>query len=76
MRWIYKLPLRFRSLSRKSRVEHELTEELHFHLERLIEEKVGNGITPAEARYRGPARAGWRRTDQRGVPRYATGELR
>jgi len=40
MRWFYKLPLRFRSLFRKSHVERELSEELRFHLERLIEEKV------------------------------------
>ena len=51
MRWIYTFPLRLRSLFRKSHVEQELNDELHFHLERLIEEKVGKGITPEEARY-------------------------
>jgi predicted permease len=51
MRWFCKLPLRLRSLFRKSRVEQELTEELRFHLERLIEEKVAQGMTPGEARY-------------------------
>jgi putative ABC transport system permease protein len=51
MRWIYKLPLRLRSLFRKSRVERELSDELRFHLEKLIEEKVGKGMTPEEARY-------------------------
>ena len=51
MRWFYKLPLRLRSLFRKSRVERELTEELRFHLEKLTEEKVGKGMTPEEARY-------------------------
>jgi len=51
MRWIHKLPLRLRSLFRKSRVEQELTEELRFHLERLIEEKAAKGMTPEEARY-------------------------
>ena len=51
MRWIYKLPLRLRSLFRKSRVEQELTDELRFHLEKLIEEKVGKGMTPEQARY-------------------------
>jgi len=30
MRWFYKLPLRARSLFRKSRVEVELTDELRF----------------------------------------------
>jgi putative ABC transport system permease protein len=51
MRWLYKVPLRLRSLFRRSRVEQELTEELRFHLERLIEEKVAKGMTPGEARY-------------------------
>jgi putative ABC transport system permease protein len=51
MRWIYKLPLRLRSLFRKKRVENELNEELRFHLEKLIEENVAKGMTPEEARY-------------------------
>jgi predicted permease len=51
MRWFYKLPLRLRSLFRKDRVELELTDELRFHLEKLIEEKVAEGTTPEEARY-------------------------
>ena len=51
MRWIYKLPLRFRSLFRKSRVENELSDELRFHLEKLTAEIVKQGMTPEEARY-------------------------
>jgi predicted permease len=51
MRWLYMLPLRFRSLFRKSHIEQELTNELCFHLEKLIEEKVAKGMTPPEARY-------------------------
>jgi len=51
MRWFYKLPLRLRSLLRKSRVEQELSEELRFHLEKLIEEKVARGMKPEQARY-------------------------
>jgi predicted permease len=51
MRWIYKLPLRLRSLFRKSGVEHELSDELRFHLERLIEENIAGGMTAEEARY-------------------------
>src|SRR5947209_6613347 len=51
MRWIHKLPLRLRSLFRKDRVEKELTDELRFHLEKLIEGKVGRGMTPEEAHY-------------------------
>jgi putative ABC transport system permease protein len=50
MRWIYKFPLRLRSLFRKSRVEQELSDELRFHLEKLAEEYVAKGITPQEAR--------------------------
>jgi putative ABC transport system permease protein len=50
-RWLYKLPLRFRSLFRKGRVEQELTEELRFHLENLIEKNLGHGRTREEARY-------------------------
>src|SRR5205823_10281738 len=51
MRWFYKLPLRFRSLFRKGRVEQELTDELRFHLGKLTEEYVTKGMTPEEARY-------------------------
>ncbi|MBZ5542855.1 MAG: permease prefix domain 1-containing protein, partial [Acidobacteriia bacterium] len=51
MRWIYKLPLRLRSLFRKNRVERELSDELRFHLEKLMEEKVAKGMTPEEVRY-------------------------
>ena len=51
MRWLYKLPLRFRSLFRKSTVERELSDELRFHLEKLVEERIAKGVTPAEARY-------------------------
>ncbi len=51
MRRFYKLALRLRSLFRKSRVEKELADELRFHLEKLIEEKVGKGMSPEEARY-------------------------
>jgi putative ABC transport system permease protein len=51
VRWIFKFPLRLRSLFRKSRVERELTEELRFHLEKLVEEKVARGMSPEEARF-------------------------
>jgi predicted permease len=50
-RWRYKLPLRFRSLFRKSRVEEELGEEFKFHLEELTAEKRAQGMNPEEARY-------------------------
>ncbi|HXX24527.1 MAG TPA: ABC transporter permease [Terriglobia bacterium] len=51
MRWTYKISLRLRSLLDKSRVEQGLSEELRFHLEKLIEEKVSRGMTREEARY-------------------------
>src|SRR2546430_6949517 len=51
MRWLYRLPLRFRSLFRKNTVEQELSDELRFHLEKLIEEKVAKGMPAEEARY-------------------------
>src|SRR5690349_10569332 len=51
MRWIYKLPLRLRSLFRKQRVENELNDELRFHLEKLLEENVAQGMSAEEARY-------------------------
>ncbi len=55
MRWFYKLPLRLRSLFRKDQVEQELGDELRFHLEKLTEARVAQGMTPEEARY-----AAWR----------------
>ncbi|HXX22617.1 MAG TPA: ABC transporter permease, partial [Terriglobia bacterium] len=51
MRWLYKLPLRLRSLFNRGRVEQELSDELRFHLAKLLEEKVAKGMTPVEARY-------------------------
>ena len=51
MRWVYKLPLRFRSLFKRARVEQELGDELRFHLEGLTEENVSKGMTPDEARF-------------------------
>src|SRR5271157_1376895 len=51
MRWFYKLPLRLRSLVRKDSVEQELTEELRFHVEKLMEQNVAQGMAPEEARY-------------------------
>jgi hypothetical protein len=47
MRWIYKIPLRLRSLFRKSRVEQGLSDEMQFHLEKLTEENVASGMMPS-----------------------------
>src|SRR5208337_532851 len=51
MRWLYKFPLRLRSLFERGRVEEELGDELRFHLEKLVEEHAAKGLTPEEARY-------------------------
>src|SRR5215813_7480738 len=49
--WFYTVPLRLRSLFRRSQVEEELDEELRYHIERQIEEHIAKGMTPEEARY-------------------------
>jgi predicted permease len=51
MRWLDKLFLRLRSLLWHADVEQELAEELRFHLEHEVREKVAQGMTPEEARY-------------------------
>jgi len=51
LRYLYKLPLRLRSILKRGRVEQELSDELRFHLEKLTEENVAKGMTPEEARY-------------------------
>ena len=51
MRWLYKLPLRSRSLFKRARVEKELSDEIRFHLEKLTEENLARGMKPEEARY-------------------------
>src|SRR5215472_8609444 len=49
-RWIYTIPLRLRSIFRRSLVEQELDEELRFHLEYRIRTEIASGSTPEEAR--------------------------
>lgn len=49
-RWLYTLPLRLRSLFRRSVVEQELDEELSYHVERLIEFYRARGLSAAAAR--------------------------
>ena len=51
MRWSQKLRLRLRSLFRSHSVEQELTEELQYHLERLIDDRIAAGASPDDARY-------------------------
>ncbi|MPZ19162.1 MAG: FtsX-like permease family protein [Luteitalea sp.] len=45
-----RLGLRLRSLFLKARVEQELDEELRYHLEREVEERLAAGLTPEKAR--------------------------
>ena len=52
MRWIQKLRLRARSLVRRRQVEQELDEELSYHLDRLVDDGLAAGMSPAEARSR------------------------
>ena len=49
-RWLYTIPLRVRSLFRRDAVERELDDELRFHVERLTDEFVTKGLSPAGAR--------------------------
>jgi predicted permease len=51
MRWVKTLSLRFRSLFRHGAVDHELDDELRFHLERQIAANIAAGMPPDEAHY-------------------------
>lgn len=49
-RWLNILPLRLRALFLRNRVEEEWAQELEFHLQQRIEQLVGDGVSPAEAK--------------------------
>jgi putative ABC transport system permease protein len=49
-KWLYTIPLRFRSLFRRPQVEGELDEEFRYHIERKTEENIGRGMPPDAAR--------------------------
>jgi predicted permease len=49
-RWNYKLPLRIRSLFDRQNADHELDEELQYHVEQKTQQKIAAGMTPQEAR--------------------------
>ncbi len=49
-RWIYKLPLRLRSLFRRQAADQELDEELRYHLEQKTQKYIAQGTPPQEAR--------------------------
>jgi putative ABC transport system permease protein len=57
-RWVYTVPLRLRSLFRRSQVERDLDEEMHFHLEQQIGREIAGGKSPQEARYAALRRMG------------------
>jgi len=48
--WFYTIPLRLRSIFRRRQVEHDLDEELQYHLDKKTEELLSRGLDPAEAR--------------------------
>ncbi len=48
--WLYTVPLRLRSIFRRAQVDHELDEELQYHLEMKINENVAKGMSDDEAR--------------------------
>ena len=49
--WTDQVVLSLRSLLRRPQVEHELDDELRFHLEQQIEENIAAGMAPDDARY-------------------------
>jgi predicted permease len=49
-RWIYKLPLRIRSLFDRQKADQELDEELRYHVEQKTQQYMAAGMDPHEAR--------------------------
>jgi hypothetical protein len=49
--WWFTGPLKLKSILFGRRADHELDEELKFHLDRKIEEGIANGLSPKEARH-------------------------
>jgi predicted permease len=49
-RWIYTLPLRLRSLFHRREADHDLDEELRYHLEQKTQQYIAQGMPPQEAR--------------------------
>ena len=47
---LHGLSRRLRALFRRERMEHELDDEVRFHLEKEIEQNVARGMSEAEAR--------------------------
>jgi len=51
VRWRYTVPLRLRSLFRRSRIEDELDAELRYHLDQQARAFAAQGLSPADARH-------------------------
>jgi putative ABC transport system permease protein len=49
--WLYTIPLRIRSLFKRSAADSELDEELQFHLEQRTKEFIAGGLSEKEARF-------------------------
>jgi predicted permease len=62
-RWLYTVPLKLRSIFRRSHVEQELDEELAFHVQRQTQENITRGLTPEQAQQ--AARRALNRLEQR-----------
>src|SRR5437879_11353624 len=64
--WLFKIPLRLRSLFRWARADQELDDELRDHLERKTQEYVAQGMTQEEAHRRaGPDLEGIEQTKEK-----------
>lgn len=48
--WIYSIPLRIRSLFHRDALEHELHDELQFHLEQKTQHYIASGLSVEDAR--------------------------
>src|SRR5216117_2976816 len=72
--WVRAFVLRLMALFSKRRLEQELDDELHSHLEMLVAENVRKGMSPQEARYAAMRRFGGVEQvkevyrEQRGIP--------
>jgi hypothetical protein len=51
MAWIHKLLIRLRSLFHRDRFAKDLDREIQFHLDDLIAENIGAGMSAEEAKY-------------------------
>ena len=58
MSWIQTSASRFLALFRRTRLDHELDEELYFHLHMETEENIRNGMSPGEAQRQARLRLG------------------